>query len=424
MAYTAQALKMADYILGLQDSNGAIPDSVGNGKINEDSNMEYALMGLAAAYSFSGVPKYLAGLRKGIDWLAARQDMTDPFFKGTWFYTYDAKPPYAHVATSPGGGVSDVRGVDATNSLFVYCVYLHDTLAGTKELGTKYAANCKAALDFLIANTTSPDGFSLSSYQLSGGTWKLWRYEYTADQIDVWLGYEAGARMYGDVAYHERADFIRLNVPKVFMLADHYSIGRDEGGSLDTNLDGFDGIWPNGYVPWALGPSVASTKSLLWMNKRTPTYGIEIGINAAGCAACGLPEPASVVTLINSMFDAASGGVDDTASDNTKYTNVAAVCVIGLLGFKAFDGGAPVPMPDPVPVPTPVPTPTPTPTPVPTPTPTPTPVPVPTPPPATDLTDSQIKAIFKRVVKNGTQYTKSMLKFARAIEAAVKQFMQ
>jgi len=60
-----QALRMADFILSLQNASGAIPDERGAITVNEDSNMEYALIGLGAAYGASKDVKYLNGLEKG-----------------------------------------------------------------------------------------------------------------------------------------------------------------------------------------------------------------------------------------------------------------------------------------------------------------------------------------------------------------------
>ncbi|HUD14728.1 MAG TPA: hypothetical protein VMQ56_13840, partial [Terracidiphilus sp.] len=69
---------MADFILSLQTPNGAIVDEPGGTKVNEDSNMEYALIGVGAAYASSKQDKYLEGLERGIKWLADREEMSDP----------------------------------------------------------------------------------------------------------------------------------------------------------------------------------------------------------------------------------------------------------------------------------------------------------------------------------------------------------
>src|ERR1700730_14728578 len=77
-----QALKMADFILSAQQPSGAIPDTVGGLGVNQDSTMEYALIGLGAAYAATKNPKSLTGLVSGIKGLADREEMSDPIWKG------------------------------------------------------------------------------------------------------------------------------------------------------------------------------------------------------------------------------------------------------------------------------------------------------------------------------------------------------
>ncbi len=115
-----EAVRMADFILLLQNAGGAIPDEKGVITVNQDSNMEYALIGLGAAYAATKDRKYLDGLERGIKWLAEREEMSDPRWTGSWYYVYSANPPYAKIPTSPGTGITDARGVDATSTLFAY----------------------------------------------------------------------------------------------------------------------------------------------------------------------------------------------------------------------------------------------------------------------------------------------------------------
>src|SRR5205807_366590 len=61
-----QALRIADFILSLQNAAGAIPDRSGVNTVNEDSNMEYALIGLGAAYAATNDRRYLDGLERWI----------------------------------------------------------------------------------------------------------------------------------------------------------------------------------------------------------------------------------------------------------------------------------------------------------------------------------------------------------------------
>lgn len=335
----ATALRIADYILSLQLPAGAILDSKGDTMVNEDSNMEYALIGLAAAYNRTRDVKYLEGLRKGVEWLGANMTMGDPFWAGSF-------PLYF---TAPGlAGNYATRGVDATSSLFVYCTYLHQRLSGSTTLRDKYEPQIRAALSFLDAHNTSKDGFSLSSWV--NGT--LWAYEYAADQVDVYLGWEAARIMFpGDPHYSERAAFYRNNIQKTFFMAGkgRYSIGRDEGSALESTFDGFDGIFPNGYLPWALGPSDLNSKSLSWLEsrmqadgsmligKQTRAYALTAAIYLCGCVGTGRsPQQPPIDWLCNAMFDARTGGVNDSTTDNTKYSNVSGFSVVGLLGFTAF----------------------------------------------------------------------------------------
>ena len=335
----ATALRIADYILSLQLPAGAILDSKGDTIVNEDSNMEYALMGLASAYSRTRDPKYLEGLRKGVEWLGANMTMGDPFWAGSFPLFF----------TAPGlAGNYSTRGVDATSSLFVYCVYLHQRLSGTTALRDKYEPQIRAALSFLDAHNTAADGFSLSSW-VDG---KLYAYEYAADQVDVYLGWEAARIMFpSEPHYADRAAFYRNNIQKTFFLADkaRYSIGRDEGSALETIFDGFDGIFPSGYLPWALGASDLNGKALKWLEgqtqadgsmrigKQTRSYALTAAIYLCGCVGTGRsPQQPPIDWLCNVMFDPRTGGVNDSTTDNTKYSNVAGFSVVGLLGFTPF----------------------------------------------------------------------------------------
>jgi hypothetical protein len=330
---------MADFILSLQTVEGAIKDSPGARRINEDSNMEYALMGLAAAYAYTKDQKYLEGLRRGVEWLGAQMTMD-----GEWAGSYPL------FFTSPAGaGNYNTRGVDATSSLFVYNVYLHQRLSGTTDLRDKYEPQIRAALNFLDTRNTCPDGFSLSSW-VKGVRWD---YEYTADQMDVYLGWEGARRMFpGEAHFAERAAFFRANVPPTFFMQaqGRYSIGRDHGGKQEADFDGFDGIFPNGYVPWTVGPGDLNTRALLWLEAiekadgsmvapgQTNAYALTAAIYLCGCAATSqVPDQTCIDWLCGpTMFDPATGGVNDSTDDNTKYSNVAGFSVVGLLGFPPF----------------------------------------------------------------------------------------
>jgi hypothetical protein len=332
-------LRIADFILSLQQPSGAIKDDPGGSLINEDSNMQYALIGLAAAYAHSGDPKYLEGLRAGVEWLGSKMTMDDPRWNGSYPLSFNY-PSYS--------GNYSTRGVDATSSLFPYCVHLHQRLSGSNALRDQYEPQIRAALQFLDTYNTCADGFSLSSW-VDG---QLWAYEYTADQMDVYLGWEAARRMFPTEGHFvSRADFYRTQVPAVFFLSGkgRYALGRDHGGAMESAWEGFNGIFPNGYLPWTIGPHANNTKALQFLESciqangsirvgnQTRAYTLSAATYLCGCAGIGRTPNQSVISwLCNTAFDPQSGGVNDSSTDNTKYSNVAGFCAAGLLGFLPF----------------------------------------------------------------------------------------
>jgi hypothetical protein len=232
-----QALRMADFILSLQDVAGAISDRPGATTVNEDSNMEYALIALGAAYAATKDSRYKDGLERGIRWLAEREEMTDPLWKGSWRYVYSTNPPYAPTLTSPGAGITDARGVDATSTLFVYLLYLDQKLTGSDTLVRRYAVNAQAALDFVIKHNLDKDGFSWSSWQQHAfdGQWHLYAFKYSADQGDVYLGMQAGNLLYHSSEYERVARFLTENTPLRFFskTTGRYGLGLNQKGVLD-----------------------------------------------------------------------------------------------------------------------------------------------------------------------------------------------
>ena len=351
--YESTALAIGDFLLGLQDDDGAIRDSPESEVANEDSNMEYALLGLAAAYRFSNVRKYLQGLERGIDWLAAREEMADRRWRGSWSYAYSSRPPYRPLPVPIAAGIEDVRGVDATSSLFVYLLYVHSRLAGSDALAFRYEKNARAALDFLIASNQRPDGSFASSWQLweKDHRWHLWPYRYSADQADVFLGMRAGWRLYGDARFQAAASRLEALRPKYFSgPSRRYALGLDEDGDMELDMEGFNGIFPQGYLPWVFGDNREDRAAFQWLQERVgsdgriscysgdPLYSLSVAVYALAAAALGEGIPAkSLDWLIASNFDPLDGGVRDTAiAGSEKYSNVAGFTIMALLRFAAL----------------------------------------------------------------------------------------
>lgn len=357
--YPTQALHTAGYLLAQQDAGGAIPDVPNGESVNMDSNMEYALIGFAAAYQRSADARYLAALEGGIRWLAAREEMADPPWRGSWFYAYSSTPPYAPLPVSPDPAIIDVRGVDATSALFVYLLYLHATLSGSNALAQEYEAHARAALDFVLAHDQSPDGFFYSSWQRwqKDGKWHLWPFRYAADQGDVYLGMSSGWALYRDARYQNAAWRLKQQTPAAFFDASQgrYAIGIYEDGSLETGLEGFGGIFPQGYLAWVFGDDPTTRAALAWLAscRQTdgslgcypgdPRFSLSASLYAMSAHALGEPLPTQTLDwMLANTYDSQDGGIRDSLEANSeKYPNVAAFGVIALLGFSALPAAPP-----------------------------------------------------------------------------------
>lgn len=361
--YVAYALRIADYLLDQQNSDGAIPDLPNGETVNMDSNMEYALIGLAAAYQSSRDPRYLDGLEQGIRWLAAREEMTDTFaalsagppWRGSWFYAYSSAPPYEPIPTSPDDpAILDARGVDATSALFVYLLYLHSAVSGSDALALEYETHARAALDFVLDHNQSADGFFYSSWQkwASDGEWHLWIFRYAADQGDVHLGMKAGWHLYSDARYRDAAAHLQEQMPAAFFDASQgrYATGIYEDGSFESELEGFDGIFPQGYLAWVFGDNETNRAAFDWLTAclqddgslacytGDPHYSLSAAMYAMSASALGEALPAQTLNWLTAIpYDPADGGIRDTADPaSEKYPNVAGFSVAALLEFPAF----------------------------------------------------------------------------------------
>lgn len=351
-----QALRMADFILSLQTRDGAIPDEPGVITVNQDSNMEYALIGLGAAYAASKNSSYLDGFEKGIAWLADRQEIADPEWKGSWYYVYSANPPYNHIPTSAGPGITDARGVDATSALFVYLLCLDQKLTGSDKLAQKYSANARAALDFVMEHNLDSDGLSRSSWQLHAddGKWHFYQEKYSADQGDVYLGMHGGEILYREPKYGRVAETLkRQTVSRIFPASlQRYGLGIDENGNLDSSDDGSSADFSQGYLSWIWGESQQSQSALTWLRSKvqpdgslvskpgTPAYSLNVAMLAMSNRALGQPAPVkSFRWFIDNAYDAKTGGVyhDPGSGGIHEYNNETAFCVIGFLGFLPFE---------------------------------------------------------------------------------------
>lgn len=355
-SHAKQALQIARALASQQTPDGAIADTPGGPLVNEDSNLAYALMGIAAAYDYSADPVLLAALERGIRWLAQREEMLDPRWRGSWYYAYSASPPYAAVPVSPGPGIDDVRGVDATSSLFVYLIYLHQRLSGDDALAKELEPYARAALDFVLTyNSDAGSPFYFSSWQYIDNRWQLWRFQYSADQGDMFLGLTAGSRLYEQnpaqpYGFAAAALASRMDDAYFDAKSARYAVGRESDGTLETSLEDFNGIFPQGYLPWVFGASSFAQQSLelLYRGKQAdgslvlytedPRYTLSVSVYAMAARALDEGPPLDSMDWLTSVpYDATNGWLRDSAEpESAVYSNVMGLSVVALLGFPAW----------------------------------------------------------------------------------------
>ncbi len=345
------ALRMADFILSLQDASGAVEDVAGWGTVNTDSNMEYALIGLAAAYDATKDRRYLDGFERGVAWLADREELDDHFWRGSWRYSYDAHGN--HVAVPPGDGYADARGVDTSSALLAYLVYLARRVDPDSDLPGRYETHVRAALEFVEFRCLGEEGLSRSCHLIpkEGGAPVRSDMNYTADQADVWLGFRAGFLLYGEARYRDAAEQLRSAVESTFFSGERgrYPVGVS-GGEPDWSLGDFGPIQCQGWLAWAWGPSDANARAVAWLESKAagdgsvrcfpgdPAYSLSAATLLLGRSGLVLPAPERTARWLSSppVFDAASGGVRDSLRDGMEPCNNAGLSAVALLEWPAF----------------------------------------------------------------------------------------
>ena len=347
--YRDTIIKAADFILSLQCSNGAIKDSADTDTVNTDSNMEYALMGLGAAYRMTYDKRYLLGLKKGIGWLAAAECMSDRIWKGSWWYSYSTSGK--HRACPDGNDILDVRGVDTTSALFVYLLYLDKRLDPDSSLYDKYRKNAEAAVRFIEVMSIGKDGLSWSSYQkYTDKKWHIYECKYSSDQGDVYLGMEAAGQLYSEGGYTAKAEKIKDHTQKAFFSAEkgRYCVSI-ENGVQNWETDSFDPIQSQGFLPWMWGSDAADNASATWLLSCVqsdgsiscfsgdPEYAMSAAILGMAMNGTGGKAPAASYSWIKkNLLDSSTGGIKDSMSGSEETCNVAGFMIIAMSGMLPF----------------------------------------------------------------------------------------
>ena len=341
----------ADFLLSLQLTNGAIPDAPESDITNEDSNMEYALIGLGFAYRSLGDEKYLLAMEQGIRWLASVQVQDSTRWSGSWWYRYHTDG--APAASPVNDQVRDVRGVDTTCALFVYLLALDRQCRPDSTLPARYQKNALSALHFLLHSSMDSDGYTFSSYQqYPDKSWHCDTTKYCADQGDVWLGLQAGADLYDAGQFQPFADSIRENLSSDFYMDrfSRYAESLEEQDSYEADtVSDFSPIMSQGYLPWIFGKNKQNLHAVDWLIQHTnrdgsltfypddPAFAMSAAMLCIGQTGLGKPLPVkSVSWLVRSCLDQKSGGIYDSPQVHVESSNVAAFTVIALSGLRPF----------------------------------------------------------------------------------------
>lgn len=334
--HAVPAIRAADFILSLQNEHGAILDHPDSRVANTDSKMQYALWGLAAAYTQTGAMKYLDGMRTGLLWLADRQRNN-----GSWWIGYRATPPF-----TPKKGA---YGVSATVGLFIYDLWLYREVGGDPAVVRSLLPEVRAGLRFL-RGMRAPDGTYYSAFGRDEiGRYQQARYRFTSDQADVYLGLRAS----WDLLERERSRrdggrLLRTLTGPAFFYpgVGRYAQGLDQDGRRDPTMDVLT-IWPNGYVPWVLGESAKNRKALSFLGTRQmadggfkvwgddPVYSLTAEVFVMGTSSVyGTPlEEADRAAqwLVDVASDQLSGGIVNNLRNPRRYCNIAGFGVLAWL---------------------------------------------------------------------------------------------
>ena len=120
----------------------------------------------------------------------------------------------------------------------------------------------------------------------------------------------------------------------------------EDDSTIDTDMDGFNGIFPQGYMAWVFGSCSESIAAYNWLKSSAegdgslvcyagdPEYSLSVNIYAMSASVNGKPVPrTSLDWLIGNTYDHDDGGVIDTADPSSdKYSNVQGFTIIALLG--------------------------------------------------------------------------------------------
>jgi len=233
--YKPQIIKAADYIVSIQNSDGAIPDAHDSGWFNNDNTMGYTITSLYFAYLESKDNRYRDAMKKALAWQASVQDSS-----GLWHIAYKKNSRGTYVPSTPPeytrDSIDDIKSIDAIQSFFVYNLWLYSQIARDDDFARIKSESARMAIDALILNNRDENGrFFYSSWQLKRGNWRRLNYKYAMGQGDVFVGLIGAWHLLGDRKYFDYANTIRNSFDSAFWDPAHgrYANAIDENDAQD-----------------------------------------------------------------------------------------------------------------------------------------------------------------------------------------------
>lgn len=238
-SYREQIRRAGDYLVRIQNAEGAIPDAWDSAWFNMDNNMGYALLGLSHAYAATGDAAYRAALGRALEW-SARPDVQDADGAWHWGYRRTADGSYAASVTDDHRrqGISDIRSIDTVQAFFALNLWLYSLAGGDPATVQALLPAARRGIDRLLASNFDGRRFFFSSeHQDAAGRWALSKEKYAMDQGDVYLGLKGICALTGERDYCLRAEALRDAFDASFWDGGNarYAVGLNE---LDEPSDG------------------------------------------------------------------------------------------------------------------------------------------------------------------------------------------
>lgn len=330
---------IANYIVGIQEPSGAIPDAFDNPFYNQDNDSGYALTGLFYAYKATGNTKYLQAMKNNLEWQASLQDSD-----GSWHWAYSKQNQRFSPVVSQyyqSQGITDIKNVDAIQSYFAYNLWLLAQTGQEASFVKQMIPTAKKGIDvFLTRNYDPKDGLFYSSWQLKNNQWQRLSIKYSAGQADSYLGLMAVYKLTGDKRYFNTAQHIKNNFDYYFWDSANrrYVIGIDNTGKMKGEY-----IMPQGYIPFVFKNKTPWQKWTLYYLAKNQQYDGSIKTQSNSketifSAFLALGDTSlnmypyhrqKALTYIKSM-KASNGGIKMSSQYPYLYTNIAGFSIMAL----------------------------------------------------------------------------------------------